>query len=156
MSKTGFIGHMYYGRLQQILDGVVNAKGFIKERRQRLHTTLVYMGKEYEDHHSDVMNRVPKDISCRVDGLDFIGRSLVMKLKILDKDKESTLRDIEKELGYPSAPFYHITLGRFNTWKDVDSFIMPNTESIEGFTFSISHPKLITVSQPNKRYFVHQ
>ena len=117
MTSTGFIGYMYEGKLREHIENVIQhiSSKFNWKAANNPHTTFVYLGKEFMDFESNDAKSIPTDIKCKLNGFDFIGKSLVCKLSVLDNDKLSVIEQLNTN-DYPIGPFYHITLGKFNNW----------------------------------------
>lgn len=157
INSTGFIGHIYDGTIHKNIKYVVNfiSSKFNWNEDSTPHTTFVYLGDNYENIN---INDLPSNINCKLDGFDFIGKSLVCKVSVLDKEKLTQIEQLNNGK-YPISPFYHITLGKFNNWKDVNTFnntIKSNIDSslINNIEFTLSSLNLISVSQPNKIYSI--
>lgn len=159
-ASTGFIGCMYEGELRKNIETTVQniSSKFNWNASNNPHTTFVYLGKEYMNFTSDDTKTIPTNIKCKLSGFDFIGKSLVCKVSVLDNDKLSNIEQLNTN-DYPPVPFYHITLGKFNNWKDVNAFkkfssVESNSSLINNIDFTLDSLNLISVSQPNKQYTI--
>ena len=160
MTSTGFIGYMYEGDLRKNIESVIQnvSSKFNWNASNDPHTTFVYLGKEFMDFKANNTQIIPTDIKCKMTGFDFIGKSLVYKLSVVDNDKLSTIEKLNTNI-YPLGPFYHITLGKLNNWKDVKAFkklseYKTDLSLINNIDFTLDSLDLISVSQPNKQYTV--
>ena len=158
-TETGFLGTLQpdsieMKKLKSLRDGI--GEHYDWTPMNYPHITLIYLGKEYSDFADDT-NKVPSEIKCRYGKLDFIGKSLVCKVDILDAGVRYSLDNLSGLTKYPPVPFYHITLGRFKNSCELKKFrenvfLGIDIDDITGKYFSIDRLSMITVSQPDKVY----
>jgi 2'-5' RNA ligase len=161
--KTGFIGILNktnsfeMNKLIQLRESIGSNYDWIPANSP--HITLVYLGKEYLELEKILVNKIeiPSNFTCKYGKLDFIGKALVCRIDIKDEDIVERIHTMSSMTKYPHTPYFHITLGKFKSKSDLQSFkdnifLGLDIDDITGNTFHIDKLSLVSVTQPDKIY----
>jgi len=163
---TGLIGLLFDNKyeitnaLRTVIDEI--QKDFIFVPQCYLHTTLIYLGKEYNEeydllkYNANFMANILKikGLKCTFSRIECIGNSLIYVYRFEDISNEFTLMDlINEHEKYPHAPNFHITIGQFDNCYDKFAFLK-NKGSIERILentyFHMNQIELIEVDKDKK------
>ena len=168
---TGLIGLLFDDKyditklIRTIIDEI--QKNFTFVPQCYLHTTLIYLGKEYKDEYAILLDNMNfmyninrlKGVKCIFSHTDFIGNSLIYVYRFEDINNEFIISDLvgmhEK---YPHSPNFHITIGQFYNNNDKVHF-SKNKKNIEKMLektyFYLDQIEIIEVDK-DKKYNLYQ
>jgi hypothetical protein len=168
---TGLIGLLFDDKydITKIIRKIVDEiqKNFTFVPQCYLHTTLIYLGKEYKDDYNLMLDNMNfacninklKGVKCIFSHIEFIGNSLIYVYRFEDINNEFIISDLiniyEK---YPHSPNFHITIGQFyNNYDKIKFFKIKKyiDKMLENTYFYLDQIEIIEVDI-DKKYNLYQ